>query len=408
MNKEQINKKILIMCTILIIIILFSSIKLINVYEVKKAKKIVELKTTEVEVYSDIKLKDLISNINGKIIDNKKIDTKKLGKKEITFEYINNDNIKINYTITINVVDKTPPIISQIKNYKITEGDTTDISKTLFCGDNYDKNPKCTIKGEYDVNTPGTYNVTFVGVDSSNNKSTNKMNIIVEEKQENKQSKNNTQQKEPVYTDYKDVIKNYKTSDNEIGIDVSHWQGNINYKKVKKSGVEFVYIRVGRGDGIGEGYVLDEKFIKNIKGFNKVGIPVGVYFYSNANNKNDAIKEAKWVIKQIKKYDVSLEIVFDWENWSKFQDYNLSFYSLTETANAFTETVEKAGYKGMVYSSKNYLETIWYNINSDIWLAHYTSKTDYEKEYKVWQLCNNGKVAGIEDNLVDINIRYKK
>lgn len=408
MNKEQINKKILIMCTILIIIILFSSIKLINIYKVKKAKKIVELKTTEVEVYSDIKLKDLISNINGKIIDNKKIDTKKLGKKEITFEYINNDNIKINYTITINVVDKTPPIISQIKNYKITEGDTTDISKTLFCGDNYDKNPKCTIKGEYDVNTPGTYNVTFVGVDSSNNKSTNKMNIIVEEKQENKQSKNNTQQKEPVYTDYKDVIKNYKTSDNEIGIDVSHWQGNINYKRLKKAGVEFVYIRVGRGDGIGEGYVLDEKFIKNIKGFNKVGIPVGVYFYSNANNKNDAIKEAKWVIKQIKKYNVSLEIVFDWENWSKFQDYNLSFYSLTEAANAFTETVEKAGYKGMVYSSKNYLETIWYNINSDIWLAHYTSKTDYEKEYKVWQLCNNGKVAGIEDNLVDINIRYKK
>ena len=98
MNKEQINKKILIMCTILIIIILFSSIKLINVYKVKKAKKIVELKTTEVEVYSDIKLKDLISNINGKIIDNKKIDTKKLGKKEITFEYINNDNIKINQT----------------------------------------------------------------------------------------------------------------------------------------------------------------------------------------------------------------------------------------------------------------------------------------------------------------------
>ena len=408
MNKEQINKKILIMCTILIIIILFSSIKLINVYKVKKAKKIVELKTTEVEVYSDIKLKDLISNINGKIIDNKKIDTKKLGKKEITFEYINDDNIKINYTITINVVDKTPPIISQIKNYKITEGDTTDISKTLFCGDNYDKNPKCTIKGEYEQNTPGTYNVTFIGVDSSNNKSTNKMNIIVEEKQENKQSKNNTQQKEPVYTDYKDVIKNYKTSDNEIGIDVSHWQGNINYKKVKKSGVEFVYIRVGRGDGIGEGYVLDEKFIKNIKGFNKVGIPVGVYFYSNANNKNDAIKEAKWVINQIKKYDVSLEIVFDWENWSKFQDYNLSFYSLTETANAFTETVEKAGYKGMVYSSKNYLETIWYNINSDIWLAHYTPKTDYEKKYKVWQLCNNGKVVGIEDNLVDINIRYKK
>ena len=91
----------------------------------------------------------------------------------------------------------------------------------------------------------------------------------------------------------KDNLEQYKNKNTEIGIDVSHWQGNINFKEVKKAGVEFVYIRVGRGDGIGKDYVLDDKFIKNIKGFNKVGIPVGIYFYSYANSKKDAIKEAK-------------------------------------------------------------------------------------------------------------------
>ena len=231
------------------------------------------------------------------------------------------------------------------------------------------------------------------------------MNIIVKEK--NKSSKSQDSQENNVeYTNFNDVIKKYKTKKTEIGIDVSHWQGDIDFNKVKSSKVEFAYIRVGRGNGIGKDYILDDKFKTNIKGFNKVGIPVGVYFYSSANSLNDARREAKWILKQIKKYDVSLEVVFDWENWDDFQKYNLSFYNLTEVANEFSKTIEKAGYKSMVYSSKNYLESMWYDINSDVFLAHYTDKTDYEGKYKVWQICNNGKVKGIKSS-VDIDIRYK-
>ena len=191
-----------------------------------------------------------------------------------------------------------------------------------------------------------------------------------------------------------------------VGIDVSKWQGKIDFNKVKESGVEFVYIRVGRGNGIGKEYVLDDRFKEYIKGFNKAKIPVGIYFYSNANSKEDAKKEAKWVLSKIKKYQVDLEIVFDWENWNYFQEYDLSFYSLTEIAKTFIKTVEKEGYQGMLYSSKNYLENIWFPLKSNIWLAHYTKKTDYEGSYKVWQICNDGKVDGINDNLVDIDIRY--
>ena len=403
MSKKKIIKIISTIIGIILILVILLSIY--KNYRIKHAKKIVKLKTTELEVYSNVKLSDIIEKINGKLIDNPNINTKKLGKEKITFKYINNDNIKVEYTINLNIKDTTPPIISLINNYIVTRGEKENIEKELFCGDNYDPNPKCYLKGDYDLNKVGTYSVEFIGKDSSNNTSTHKMNIIVKEK--NKSSKSQDSQVNNVeYTNFNDVIKKYKTKKTEIGIDVSHWQGDIDFNKVKSSKVEFAYIRVGRGNGIGKDYILDDKFKTNIKGFNKVGIPVGVYFYSSANSLNDARREAKWILKQIKKYDVSLEVVFDWENWDDFQKYNLSFYNLTEVANEFSKTIEKAGYKSMVYSSKNYLESMWYDINSDVFLAHYTDKTDYKGKYKVWQICNNGKVKGIKSS-VDIDIRYK-
>ena len=397
------KKVIILIITIVLIII---SITFYNNYKINHAKKIVELTTTEVETFSSVKLKDLISTINGKIVDNKKIDTTKIGKQEITFHYITDKNIKVPYTIEINIVDKTPPLIYQSSKYSVTVNTTKkELEESLFCGDNYDPNPKCTIEGDYDLNTTGEYNVTFKGVDLSNNISTHSFILKVKEKSNNKNTSSNSSSTD--YTSFNDIVKEYKNNNTKIGIDISHWQGKIDYKTVKSSGVEFVYIRVGRGNGIGEEYVLDDKFEEYIKGFNKVKIPVGVYFYSNANSKEDAIKEAKWVLSKIKKYQVDLEIVFDWENWDYFQEYDLSFFSLTETAKAFINTVERAGYKGMLYSSKYYLENIWLPLKSNIWLAHYTNQTNYEGQYQVWQICDDGKVDGIADNLVDINIMYK-
>ena len=119
-----------------------------------------------------------------------------------------------------------------------------------------------------------------------------------------------------------------------------------------------------------------------------------------------AKKDAEWVLKQIKKYDVSLPIAFDWEEWAYFNEYNLSFFGLTSMADSFLKTIENHGYKGMLYSSKAYLDTIWMPLDYDIWLAHYTSKTNYEGKFKFWQLCDNGKVDGIDTD-VDIDIMYK-
>jgi len=79
---------------------------------------------------------------------------------------------------------------------------------------------------------------------------------------------------------------------------------------------------------------------------------------------------------------------------------------LTEIAKSYLSVIEDAGYEGMLYSSKNYLENVWYKTKYPVWLAHYTDKTNYEGEYKVWQLCANGRVSGINGN-VDINVMYK-
>lgn len=397
------NKKILIIVIVIFssLLITIGSVFLYQKYKVAHAVKIVNIKMHEVEVYSDVMLSDLITSMNGHLIKDKKINTDKLGSYEVVFDYINDDDIKVNYSFSINVVDKRSPMISKPNVYNVNVNYDGNIEKDLFCGDNYDDNPKCYIEGEYDISKIGKYNVTFVGVDSSNNESRHNFVLNVRKKPKSSTSNNNS------FVNFSDLVEKYKTDKTKIGIDISHWQGNIDFQKVKEAGVEFVYIRVGRGNGIGGEYVIDKKFEKNIEGFNKVGIPVGVYFYSFANSVQDATEEAKWVLQHIKNYDVDLEIVFDWENWSSFQEFDLSFKKLTNLASSFGKVVKNKGYQAMLYSSKNYLENVWYPVDFPVWLAHYTDNTDYSGEYKVWQLCNNGRVDGIDDNLVDIDIMYE-
>ena len=377
--------------------------KLYKKYQIEHAVKIVELNREEVDVFEEVSLNDLIKKINGKVIKNKKINTSKVGKQKITFEYITDKNIKVPYTIDINVVDKVPPLIRKFSSYTITTGDEDFYSK-FFCGDNYDNKPKCYIEGEYDVNTPGNYNLVFKGKDSSNNISESNFVLHVKEP-----STDSTIPKQDFFLMYpfNDIISEYKKSNTKIGIDISHYQGDIDFDKVKESGVEFVYIRVGRGGGVGKNPVIDSKFKQNIKGFNKVGIPVGVYFYSYATSTKEAERDAKWVLKQIKKYKVDLEVAYDFEDWNDYNEYNLSFYNLSQIGESFNNTIKKAGYNGMLYSSKYYLENIWFKTNYPVWLAHYINKTDYKGEYKVWQITDSGKVDGIENSFVDIDIMYE-
>ena len=155
--------------TILLGIFFLLGYKSYKYYQIKTEKKIVKLKTEEVEIFTDITLKDLIKNINGKLIENEKVDTTKIGKKAIDFEYITNNNIKVPYTINITIVDKTPPIIYQPSKYTVTVGTKKeDLEKTFFCGDNYDDNPRCELKGDFDLNATGEYDAVNFGERDNN------------------------------------------------------------------------------------------------------------------------------------------------------------------------------------------------------------------------------------------------
>ena len=362
-----------------------------------------DLKT---EVYTEANLEDYIDTIEGKIVEKPKINNKKIGKQSLEFIYLNKDNKKRRGTFEIEIVDTEKPLVWLSNNYSTKIGTDIDLKDKIMCVDNYDNKPSCQINGEYDINTPGVYPLEFIAKDSSGNTFQKNFTLTVYEPVTTENNTSPTTPSEPQYTDFAEVINNYKTENNEIGIDVSKWQGNVDFTKVKNAGASFVMIRVGSQNGTGGEYVLDNTFKQNIENALKNNLKVGIYFYSYADSEKEAQKQANWVIEQIKDYDISLPIVFDFESFDAFNQMELSIFGLNEVANSFINTVDKAGYKGVLYGSKNYLNAIWKYHTAPVWLAHYTDQTNYEGEYFMWQMCDDGKIDGI-DGYVDIDILYK-
>ena len=388
-------KKVLFL--ILLVVIFVVGFIFYNDYRIKHAVINVEtIDNLDIEVYSKIKLSDLIKSINGKLINDKTINTSKIGEKEIKFKYINDDNIEVSYSFFINVVDIISPVISEVSVINVYEGSSDNIKKRIFCADNYDKNPACTIEGDYDLNKVGNYKVLFKAGDKFGNISTQDLIINV-------LARGNTKE-EPTITYYDDIYSKFKNENTAIGIDLSYYQGNVDFDKLKDK-IDFVFLRVGYGKNRDNKYVLDNKFEEYITNFNKLGIPVGVYFFSYDESNKDALESASWVLKQIKKYKIKLPVVYDWEDFSNFSDYQMSLYNLNDMANTFIKKIEKEGYKTMLYSSKNYLKYAWYD-NYNVWIAHYNENENYENKYKLWQLCDDGKIDGINGS-VDIDIMYK-
>ena len=99
-----------------------------------------------------------------------------------------------------------------------------------------------------------------------------------------------------------------------------------------------------------------------------------------------------------------MPVAFDWEEWNSFADYKLSFYGISKLADAFINVFKDNGYDGILYSSKNYLETIWHQeLFPNIWLAQYANTATYNKSYNYWQMCNTGRIDGIKGD-VDIDL----
>lgn len=353
------------------------------------------------EVGSHAKLTDYILSLNGTLPPEQEIDTSTLGKKDVSFSYQNDDGYEVDYTFAVEVVDTTKPIVWLGSSYTVNVGSDDAFVSKIMCADNYDPVPTCKLVGEYDLSTIGTYPVKLEATDSSGNQLEHEFNLHVVTPKRG--GNTNT----PTKTIFGEAYNTYKNENTELGLDISFWQGDVDFYKLKENGVDFVFLRVGTSNGIDGDYILDKKFEQNIERAHEAGIPVGIYFYSYANSEERARADALWVLEQIKDKEVTLPIAFDWENWSFYNDFHLSLMGLSDMAAGFIEEVEKAGYEGMLYSSKSYLEKVWPSHNHRVWLAHYTNQTNYQGDYEYWQMCSDGLIPGI-NGFVDIDIRYKK
>ncbi|MCR5143840.1 MAG: hypothetical protein K6B67_00865 [Lachnospiraceae bacterium] len=237
---------------------------------------------------------------------------------------------------------------------------------------------------------------------------------------------------DPVDDDFTfNVVKNAARNSNHTvrkGIDVSHWQGDINWTAVKNSGVEFVFVKVGGRSNSGYLYE-DDLFRQNLAGANAAGLKTGVYFYSEAVNEAEAIEEADYICGRIYNYNITMPVVLDYEFCSgsncRLKNSGQSMDSRTSVCTAFCQRVQQYGYTPCVYANKATLNGI---INGaalanhfKIWVAQYYylpgggdgeyyhdypwRDTNYGGTYDFWQFSSQGYISGIS-GYVDLDYWY--
>ena len=195
------------------------------------------------------------------------------------------------------------------------------------------------------------------------------------------------------------------------GIDISQHQGEIDWKKVKEAGIDFAIIRVGYrtyGGGIIE---MDESCGKNIREADAAGIKVGVYFFSQAVNTEEAIEEADTVLNAIEGCNITYPVVFDWEMIADdhARTDSVSVDTLADCCVAFCERVRSAGYTPMIYQNKN---TAMKKLDLprvkdyDFWLAEYGREPSYYYDFRIWQYSSDGTIPGVSGR-VDMNICFR-
>ena len=195
-----------------------------------------------------------------------------------------------------------------------------------------------------------------------------------------------------------------------LGVDLSKYQKKVDFAAIQNEGIDFCMLRVG-ARGYESGLIQeDEKFQEFLSGAEAVGMPVGLYFFSQAVTEAEAIEEADYVISKIGEHKVTYPIAFDMEF---IENDNSRIETLTKTeksniALAFLKRIEEAGYVGMLYGNKEWLlkriELHRFD-DYDIWLAQEDDTPDYPYMYSMWQYTRQGEIYGI-DGYVDLNISF--
>ena len=194
------------------------------------------------------------------------------------------------------------------------------------------------------------------------------------------------------------------------GIDVSSYQGEIDWEAVKASGIDFAIIR-GAMRGYESGKLVEDTFARaNLEGAIAAGLEVGVYIFSQATSPEEAAEEAAFLLDIIKDYEITMPVVYDWEqvHVDTARTAEVDAETLTACALEFCRIVEEAEYTPMVYFNRYqalHLMDLAQLKQYDFWLAAYTDRMNYPYKVKMWQYTDSGKVDGIQGP-VDVNVWF--
>ena len=198
------------------------------------------------------------------------------------------------------------------------------------------------------------------------------------------------------------------TGESRHGIDVSEWQGDIDWQQVKDSGVEFAIIRLGyRRSETGE-LCTDEKALANLQGAAEAGIPTGAYFCSQAISTKEAMEEAEYALSLLEGYTLTYPLIYDWEYLGEeARTADVDARTLTDCIKTFFSRVEEAGFQSMIYFNPHFHknEVLYLEELTDyhFWLAMYDTQMDYPYQIDMWQYSCTGTVPGITGE-VDLNL----
>lgn len=281
---------------------------------------------------------------------------------------------------------------------ELERGKEFNIHKYISYIDDLDAEVELSVEGEVDPETEGEYPLALTLRDDAGNAASADLTVKVVPPGSTAVSYTPLPSKS-----FAEFAATYEKDGAMVGIDVSKWQGYIDFQKVAAAGCAFVIIRIG-------GYAIerfeDPYFAYNLQSAKAAGLKVGVYWYSEENSAQKVRENAAFLYDLLDGAALDFPIFFDWEDYADMEDYRMSLRDLNEMFLAFREEAEARGYRAALYNSRNMLDVLWTDeVKGDgVWLAHYIGETNYDGKYFLWQQ-GLGRIEGISGD-VDVDVFY--
>ncbi|MBO4579440.1 MAG: hypothetical protein J5715_04735 [Clostridiales bacterium] len=305
-------------------------------------------------------------------------------------------------------LDAKAPYILDKKNVTLDIAKSEKMSLDALDGvlsyiDDYDSNPVVTYTGDVNDKAVGTYPITVKITDWAGNAVSLDLKVKVwDSTGYTPPTTESTKEVEPNYYQFDKFVSDYGPRGTMVGIDVSKWQGDIDFNKVKAAGCEFVIMRCGVY--YEKEFKLDPTFEKNYANAKAAGLKVGIYYASTDATPEEVKTNANKLIDALNGDKLDFPLTFDWENFGHIQRYKMSLNELCNLYDVFEEACNERGYETMLYASKYYLTEIWKPADSvRVWLAQYSKKVTYTGSYYMWQVSDCGMIDGISGP-VDMDI----